>query len=106
MKKLMMMIGAAAVAAGANASSITIDSVTQRWPWNNQFDITYTVTDGQLLTADGTGDVYCKIVFNATIGGQTYEIDGVTNIGASANSGTHTVTWPSSLCVSVCVRCP
>lgn len=99
MKKLMMMIGAAAVAAGANASSITIDSVTQRWPWNNKFDITYTVTDGQLLTADGTGDVYCKIVFNATIGGQTYEIDGVTNIGASANSGTHTVTWtpPSSL---------
>ena len=99
MNKLIMIIGAAAVVAGANASSITIDSVTQRWPWNNKFDITYTVTDGQLLTADGTGDVYCKIVFNATIGGQTYEIDGVTNIGASANSGTHTVTWtpPSSL---------
>ena len=75
------------------ATTITVDSVVQRWPWNNKVDITYTVTDGQTLTADGTGDVYCKLVFNATVGGQVFEIDGVTNIGASASSGTHTVTW-------------
>ena len=92
MKKLLMMIGAAAVAVGAYASSVTIDSVTQRWPWNNKIDITYTVTDGQTLTSTGN-DVYMRLVFNASIGGQSYEIDGVTNIGASANSGTHTVTW-------------
>lgn len=96
MKKLLMMIGAAAVAAGVNASSITIDSVTQRWPWNNKIDITYTVTDGQTLTADPTNDVYMRLVFTATIGGNTYTIDGNT-IGASATGsavGTqHTVTW-------------
>ena len=100
-------VSAAAIAAGAaipmaaDASSITIDSVTQRWPWNNKVDITYTITDGQTLTADPAGDVYAKIVFTATIAGQTYTIDGVTDIGASANSGTHTVTWtpPTNLVV-------
>ena len=97
MKKLLMMIGAAAVAAtGANAASVTIDSVVQRWPWNNKIDITYTVTDGQTLTADPTNDVYMRLVFTATIGGNTYTIDGNT-IGASATGsavGTqHTVTW-------------
>ena len=96
-KKLAMMIGAAAVAAtGANAASVTIDSVTQRWPWNNKIDITYTVTDGQTLTSTGN-DVYMRLVFNATIGGKSYTIDGVKDIGASAtgsSQGTqHTVTW-------------
>ena len=97
MKKLLMMIGAAAVAAtGANAASVTIDSVTQRWPWNNKIDITYTVTDGQTLTVDPANDVYMKLVFTATINGSTYTIDG-SAIGASAtgsSQGTqHTVTW-------------
>ena len=92
-KKLAMMIGAAAVVAtGANAASVTIDSVTQRWPWNNKIDITYTVTDGQTLTSTGN-DVYMRLVFNATIGGNSYTIDGVNDIGASASSGQHTVTW-------------
>ena len=81
----------------AQSASVTIDSVTQRWPWNNKIDITYTVTDGQRLTADASGDVYCKLVFTAVIGGKTYTIDGVKDIGASANGdadGTrHTVTW-------------
>ena len=93
MKKLLMMIVTGLIAYGSYASSITIDSVVQRWPWNNKFDITYTVVDGQSLTADGNGDVYCKVVFYATIGGQTYEIDGVTDLGASASNGQHTVTW-------------
>ena len=40
-------------------------------------------------------------MFDATINGQTYEIDGVTNIGASASTGRHTVTWtpPTNLVV-------
>ena len=93
MKKLLMMIGAAAVAVGANASSVTIDSVVQRWPWNNKVDITYTVDGGQILSADGTADTYARIVFSATIAGETYTIDGVHDLGANASNGTHTVTW-------------
>ena len=81
------------LALGADASSVTINSVAQRWPWNNKVDITYTVDGGQTFTADGTGDIYYRLVFNATINGQTYKIDGVTNIGASASTGRHTVTW-------------
>ena len=92
-KTVTLLLAVSFLALGAGASSVTIDSVRQRWPWNNKFDITYTVVDGQTLTEDGAGDVYCKLVFNATIGGQSYVIDGVTNIGASASSGQHTVTW-------------
>ena len=88
-------VSAVAIAAGAaipmaaDASSITIDSVTQRWPWNNKVDITYTVSGGQ----DVAAGVFAKIVFTATIAGQTYTIDGVHDIGANASNGTHTVTW-------------
>ena len=71
------------------AATITVDSVVQRWPWNNKLDITYTVNDGQ----DVSTSTFKKIVFTAVIGGTTYTIDGVTDVGASANSGTHTVTW-------------
>ena len=71
------------------ASSITIDSVTQRWPWNNKVDITYTIAGGQ----DVAGGNYQKIVFTTVIAGTTYTIDGVKDVGASANAGTHTVTW-------------
>ena len=105
-RKALPFLAALAIAAGAGATpSIQIDSVIQRWPWNNKVDITYTVTDGQTLSQDGSGDVYCRIVFTATIDGQTYEIDGVTNVGASASSGTHTVTWlpPAGLRTTNCV---
>ena len=69
--------------------SVEIDSVVQRWPWNNKVDITYTVADGQDLV-NGT---YYKLVFTVTVNGQVYTIDGVFDIGASANTGTHTITW-------------
>ena len=86
-------IAAAAFAALANAASaattITVDSVVQRWPWNNKVDITYTVADGQ----DVARGVYRRIVFTAVIDGQTYAIDGTTDVGASADTGTHTVAW-------------
>ena len=83
------------VSVQAAASSITVDSVAQRWPWNNKLDITYTVTGGQDLVASN----FCRIVFSTIIGGTTYTIDGVKDVGASANAGTHTVTWtaPSGL---------
>ena len=100
MKGLMMTIGAAAMACGAYAASVTIDSVTQRWPWNNKVDITYTVKEGQ----DVEAGVFCRLVFNADINGETYVIDGVTNVGASASSGTHTITWnpPSGVKTANC----
>ncbi len=67
------------------ATTITVDSVVQRWPWNNKVDITYTVADGQ----DVAQDVYRRIVFTAVIDGETYAIDGTTEVGASATTGTH-----------------
>ena len=88
-----------AMAASA-ATTITVDSVVQRWPWNNKVDITYTVGGGQNLAA---GE-YKKIVFTATINGTAYTIDGTTDVGASANAGTHTVTWtaPSGIRCTDC----
>lgn len=86
------LVAAAAMAlapVAKSATTITVDSVVQRWPWNNKLDITYTVTDGQ----DVSTSSFKKIVFTADIGGTTYTIDGVTDVGASANTGTHTVTW-------------
>ena len=80
----------AALATAASAvPTITVDSVVQRWPWNNKVDITYTVGNGQDLAAHQ----YYKIVFTTVIDGHTYTIDGTTHVGASANTGTHTVTW-------------
>ena len=76
-------------ALGANASSVTVDSVTQRWPWNNKVDITYTVTGGQNVSAG----VFCRLVFTASIGTTNITIDGVHDVGANASDGTHTVTW-------------
>jgi len=94
----------AAIPMAANASSITIDSVQQRWPWNNKVDITYTVTDGQ-NTAAGS---YCAIRFNWTVDGVAQTpIEGYA-IGASAEGGEngtqHTVTWtaPAGIDSSAC----
>ena len=91
----------AALATGsAAASSITVDNVAQRWPWNNKIDITYTVSGGQ----DVSLGVYARIVFTAHIGGTDYIIDGVNDIGASASDGQHTVTWtvPTGIRASGC----
>ncbi len=71
------------------ATSISVDSVTQRWPWNNKIDITYTVTGGQ----DVSSGQYCKIVFTTVIDGTTYTIDGMTDLFAPATAGAHTITW-------------
>lgn len=86
--KLAALTIAGTFALGAGASSITIDSVTQRWPWNNKVDITYTVSGGQTRSAG----VYCGLRFAVTANGQTYNFEGYT-LGASAENGQHTVTW-------------
>lgn len=86
---LAAMAAMALASAAQAATTITVDSVVQRWPWNNKLDITYTVNDGQ----DVSVSKFKRIVFTAVIGGETYVIDGVSDVGASANTGTHTVTW-------------
>ena len=86
---LLFVAGAAFAGMAYGAPSVKIESVAQRWPWNNKVDITYTVGGGQNL-ANGS---YQKIVFTTVIDGATYTIDGVKDVGASANAGTHTVTW-------------
>ena len=70
------------------APHVTIDAVAQRWPWNNNIDITYTVGGAQDV---GRG-TYMKLVFTAMVDGTSYVVDGDA-LGASASSGTHTVTW-------------
>ena len=99
MNKLLMMIGAATLAVGANASSITIDSVAQRWPFNNKLDITYTIDGGQ----DAANGLFCRVVFTASVDNVAYEIDG-RKIGANASDGRHTATWtlPDGLKASNC----
>lgn len=71
-----------------NAASVTISRVAQRWPWNNKVDIAYTVDGGQTRSSG----VYCGIRFSLTAGGNTYDIPGY-KIGASAENGSHIVTW-------------
>ena len=71
------------------APSVTIEKVVQRWPWNNKVDIAYNVVDGQ----DVKKDVYYRLEFTVVVDGVTNIIDGVTDIGASAATGRHTVTW-------------
>ena len=85
-----VLVAAMVFATVANAApNVTINSVVQRWPWNNKVDITYTVGDGQ----DVSQNLFRKLVFKATVKGDTYTIDGVSDVGASANTGKHTVTW-------------
>jgi formylglycine-generating enzyme required for sulfatase activity len=91
---------AIALATVANAATtITVDSVVQRWPWNNKVDIAYHVTDGQ----DVANGVYYKIVFTVNVDGTSVTIDG-SEVGASATTGSHKVTWiaPSGLRDGAC----
>ena len=89
MKSALLSVAAVIAVAASAATTINVDSVVQRWPWNNKVDITYTVGDGQ----DCSSSKFRKIVFTTVIDGTTYTIDGVSDLGASANTGTHTVTW-------------
>lgn len=103
--RLAAVIGATAITAGAAFATptVTIKSVTQRWPWNNKVDITYTVGDAESLS-DGA---YYKVKFTTTIPGVGLPIviDGSRDVIAKAVNGTHTVTWtnaPSGVRASDC----
>lgn len=75
-------------AAAAEAASVSITGVAQRWPWNNKVDISYTVEGGQTRSAG----VYCGMRFLLSANGTEYEIDGA-SIGASTENGAHVATW-------------
>ena len=83
--------------------NITVDSVVQRWPWNNKVDITYTVSDAQVRSSG----VYYGLRFALTANGRTYNFEG-SSIGASAESGDgsmqHVATWtaPQGIVASDC----
>lgn len=84
----------AVIPAAFAASSIAIDSVTQRWPWNNKVDITYTVTDGQSREAG----VYAGVDFTVAIPDVGTRVVHGYEIGASAETGgegsrQHVATW-------------
>lgn len=95
----------AVIPAAFAESSIAIDSVTQRWPWNNKVDITYTVTDGQNREAG----VYAGVDFTIAVPGKApYLVHGY-ELGASAETGgegskQHTATWtaPSGVKATDC----
>lgn len=56
MKKLVAVVSVAASVAlplAASAASVAIDSIAQRWPWNNKVDVTYTVTGDDQQTFAG-----------------------------------------------------
>ena len=100
MMKVSLMTMALAAASAFADPSVTVDSVVQRWPWNNKVDITYTVGEGQ----DVAAGVYARLEFTAHIGVTNITIDGVHDIGANASNGTHTVTYtlPSGLKATGC----
>lgn len=90
MKSIILAISVATTFVASAAPSVTINSVTQRWPWNNKVDITYTIGDGQ----DVANERYYRLVFTTVIDDTvTNIIDGVHDVGANTSNGTHTVTW-------------
>ena len=69
------------------ATTITIDNVRQRWPWNNNIDITYTIAGD-----DPTVDNVCRVVISTIVDGVTYTAyNGAVNVNVVP--GTYTVTW-------------
>lgn len=85
--KFILSVAATAVAFAASAApSIVIDSVQQRWPWDNKVEVTYTVSD------DATSVLLGKVRITSVIGGVTHVVyDG--KLGENASIGQHIVTW-------------
>ena len=100
MKKLLVAISAAmAGLAACAATTITVDNVRQRWPWNNKVDITYTIGGD-----DATVDKVCRVVITTVVGGVTYTAyDGAPNVNVLP--GTHTVTWENPPAGVKCEDC-
>ena len=96
---VLSVLGLLLASAAWAAPSVTINSVVQRWPWNNKVDISYTVSEGQEVA----NAKYRRMEFIATIGGNTYVVDGNT-LAAPTETGPHRATWtcPSGFKASDC----
>ena len=95
-RSLALVLALACAQCALAVPAISVDGVVQRWPWNNFFDITYTIS------GEGGQDIatfnYCKVVFTATIPGlaEPVAIDGSSDVIAKAENGTWTVTWTNA----------
>ena len=80
-------------------TTITVNSVRQRWPWNNKVDVTYTIAGD-----DATANRVCKVMLTTVINGNTY---AVYNPGLNVNvrPGTYTITWNDAPAGVICDTC-
>ena len=80
-------------------TSITVNSVRQRWPWNNKVDVTYTIAGD-----DATANRVCKVMLTTVINGNAY---AVYNPGLNVNvkPGTYTITWDDAPAGVICDTC-
>ena len=81
--------GCAFAAFSAQAVTITVDKVQQRWPWNNKVDITYTIAGDDTDTVLDSNNA--KVVFTTVVNGNTYTFE--TGPNENVWNGTHTITW-------------
>lgn len=81
--------GCAFAALSAQAVTITVDKVQQRWPWNNKVDITYTIEGDDTDTVLDSNNA--KVVFTTVVNGNTYTFE--TGPNEKVWNGTHTITW-------------
>lgn len=81
------------------ATTITVDSVRQRWPWNNKVDVTYTIAGD-----DETATKVCKVLLTTVVNGNTYAVyNPAPNV--NVKPGTYTVTWSDAPAGVVCDTC-
>lgn len=80
-------------------TTITVDSVRQRWPWNNKVDVTYTIAGD-----DATSNKVCKVMLTTVINGNAY---AVYNPGLNVNvkPGTYKITWDDAPAGVICDTC-
>lgn len=81
--------GCAFAAFSAQAVTITVDKVQQRWPWNNKVDVTYTIAGDDTDTVLDSNNA--KVVFTTVVNGNTYTFE--TGPNEKVWNGTHTITW-------------
>ena len=86
-KKMLSLIGAAAMAGTASAVNVTIDKVQQRYPWNGLVDIDYEL--------DGGVSVDTQFQITVTANGKTYTASTFKD-AVKRTRGKHRITWDTA----------
>ena len=96
-KKMLALLGAAVTLGVYATPTVTVNAVRQRYPWNNNVDITYTVS-GYTAATDKGG---YAIKFKVTV--PSYENGAEQNAGMVwiESEGTSTYTWSPDTLVDV-----